>query len=402
MIRTGVLGLIVSLILSGGCRISTIERGQTPLMGWSSWNHFRIHIDETMIRQQADVMVASGMKDAGYQFINIDDGYFGGRDEDGTLFANPEKFPGGMKALADYIHSKGLRAGIYSDAGKDTCAHQWDKDPLGVGVGLYQHEEQDLVLMLEEWGYDFIKIDWCGGKQLKMDEQTRYTEIGELIRSIRPDVVYNVCRWQFPGPWVTKVADSWRISGDIAASFESIVKIIDLNADLWPYAGPDRFNDMDMLQVGRGMTVEEDKTHFSMWCMMTSPLLAGNDLRTMSEQTLEILTNKEIIALNQDPLAYQARRLHDDGDLELWAKPLKKVNSGQVAVALLNRSGKTATIGFTLDEVGIDPSAKYTTRNLWTHQDLTVSSPDALRFSVPSHGIVVLKIKGKAAAENPF
>ena len=205
-------------------------------------------------------------------------------------------------------------------------------------------------MMLTEWGYDFIKIDWCGGE------------------------------------WVVPIADSWRISGDIAANFGSIMRIIDLNADLWKYAGPGHVNDMDMLQVGRGMTFEEDKTHFSMWCIMNSPLLAGNDLRTMSKETLKILTNKEIIALNQDSLVYQARRLRNDGGLELWAKPLKKVGSGQIAVALLNRSSKVADMAFTLNEIGLDPSTKIKVRDLWAHKNLEVASSDKLSFSVPKHG----------------
>ena len=235
-----------------------------------------------------------------------------------------------------------------------------------------------------------------------MDEQSRYTEISELIRSIRSDVIFNVCRWQFPGSWVTNVADSWRISGDIAPKYESITKIIDLNADLWPYAGPGHVNDMDMLQVGRGMTYEEDKTHFSMWCMMTSPLLAGNDLRTMSKQSLEILTNCEVIALNQDSLVYQGRRLRDDGDYELWAKPLNAINSGRVAVALLNRSDKETTISFSLTEVGIDYSSNYKIRDLWAHKNLAMSGVDSLSFSVPGHGVVVLQIDGRMGEMNPF
>ncbi len=394
--------LAVSPVILSGCNAAESPRPQTPIMGWSSWNNFRININEKMICEQADAMSTNGMKEAGYQYINIDDGYFGGRDKDGVLFSHPEKFPGGMKAVADHIHSKGLKAGIYSDAGKDTCASKWDKDPLGFGVGLYQHEQQDLVMMLDEWGYDFIKIDWCGGEWLKMNEQKRYTELSQMVREIRPDVVFNVCRWKFPGEWVIPIADSWRVSGDIAAKFGSITHIIDLNADLWKHAGPGHVNDMDMLQVGRGMTYEEDKAHFSMWCMMNSPLLAGNDLRTMSKETLEILTNKEVIALNQDPLVYQARRLRDDGDLELWAKPLKKADSGQIAVALLNRSNKAADVAFTPAEIGLNPSAKLKIRDLWAHKNLEIASSDKLSFSVPKHGVVVLKVTGKAAEANLF
>ena len=281
-------------------------RPKTPLMGWASWNSFRVNIDEKLIMSQADALVSKGLKDAGYSYINIDDGFFGGRNEKGKLMPHHDRFPNGMKALADYIHSKGLKAGIYSDAGINTYASYWDKDTIGVGIGLWGHKEQDLMLMLINWKYDFIKIDWSGGQWLGLDEQIRYTQIGELVRSIRPDVVYNVCRWKFPGEWVCNIADSWRISGDIGNNYHSVMHIIDLNADLWKYSSPGHVNDMDMLQVGRGMSRDEDKTHFSMWCMMNSPLLIGSDLRNISEETIKLLTNKELIAINQDPLGYQA------------------------------------------------------------------------------------------------
>lgn len=295
---------------------------QTPIMGWSSWNNFHVDINEEIIKAQADFMISSGMADAGYSYINIDDGFFAGRDNDGNLMVHPERFPNGMKVLSDYIHAKGLKAGIYSDAGINTCASHWDKDTIGVGSGLMGHDRKDLKLLLNDWNYDFIKVDWCGGQWLGLDEETRYTQIANIIKEIKPNTVFNICRWQFPGEWALPIADSWRISGDISNNFRSILHIIDLNADLWKYASPGHVNDMDMLQVGRGMSYEEDKTHFTMWCMLNSPLLAGNDLRSMSDQTISILTNKEIIALNQDPLVYQARRLRDDGDLEVWAKPL--------------------------------------------------------------------------------
>lgn len=365
-------------------------------MGWSSWNHFHIDINEQMIREQADAMVSSGLKDAGYSYINIDDGYFGGRDSSGMLLSHPEKFARGMKSLADYIHSQGLKAGIYSDGGKNTCASMYDNDAWGKGVGLYGHDTSDLNLMLTDWGYDFIKIDWCGGRGMKLNDQQRYTEIGQIIRSIRPDVVYNICRWQFPGEWALAVADSWRISGDIRPTFSSIMRILDLNADLWKYSSARGFNDMDMLQVGRGMSYEEDKTHFTLWCMLNSPLLAGNDLRNMSQQTIDILTNTEIIALNQDPLAYQARKLVDKGKTEVWAKPLGSVDGGVVAIALLNRSGKTKTIALELKTVGIDPSAPFTLRDLWKKERIAT---DNLTFEIPSHGVVVLTIDGNTTGK---
>ncbi|MCJ8165701.1 glycoside hydrolase family 27 protein [Pontibacter sp. E15-1] len=379
-----------------------IARPQTPIMGWSSWNNFHVDINEDIIRAQADFMVSSGMQEAGYTYVNMDDGFFGGRDNTGNLIAHPERFPSGMKALSDYIHSKGLKAGIYSDAGINTCASYWDKDTVGVGMGLYGHDARDLRLMLQEWNYDFIKVDWCGGDWLGLDEQSRYTQIGHLIRQIRPDAVYNVCRWEFPGEWVVPLADSWRISGDIANNFASVMHIVDLNADLWRHATPGHVNDMDMLQVGRGMSYEEDKTHFSMWCMLSSPLLTGNDLRSMTPETIRILTNRELIAINQDRLVYQARRLVDEDEQEVWAKPLQSTMSGEVAVALLNRSDQEAVITFQPDSVGLVAAKGYRMRALWENKDYAVSTKKEASFDVPAHGIVVLRVTGTAKPFNVF
>lgn len=408
-------GLLLSLLFLFSCKVqetqqvalypaksSEVIKPQTPIMGWSSWNNFHVNINEEVIKAQADFMVSSGMAAAGYSYVNIDDGFFGGRDKNGDLLVHKERFPNGMKVISDYIHSKGLKAGIYSDAGINTCASHWDKDTIGVGSGLMGHDRKDLKLMLKDWNYDFIKVDWCGGDWLGLDVETRYTQIANIIKEIKPNTVYNICRWQFPGKWALQIADSWRISGDISNEFSSILHIIDLNADLWKYASPGHVNDMDMLQVGRGMSYEEDKTHFTMWSMMNSPLLAGNDLRSMSDQTISILTNKEIIALNQDPLVYQARRLVDNGDLEVWAKPLVSTMSGKVAVTLLNRSDKAATISFDLNTIGIDVSKGYTYRDLWAKKDFGRSEKRTLSFEVPKHGVVVLTVDGTSKPFNIF
>lgn len=407
--------LIASFIILSSCKAQEkqtiaskatpsekILKPQTPIMGWSSWNNFHVAINEEVIKAQADFMVSSGMAAAGYSYVNIDDGFFGGRDNQGNLLVHKERFPNGMKVVSDYIHSKGLKAGIYSDAGINTCASMWDKDTIGVGSGLMGHDRKDLKLMLKDWNYDFIKVDWCGGDWLGLDEQTRYTQIANVIKEIKPNTVFNICRWEFPGKWAVPIADSWRISGDISNEFSSILHIIDLNADLWKYASPGHVNDMDMLQVGRGMTYDEDKTHFTMWCMMNSPLLAGNDLRSMSDQTISILTNKEIIALNQDPLVYQARRLVDKGDLEIWAKPLISTMSGKVAVTLLNRSDKTQTITLDLNTIGIDASNGYKYRDLWAKKDFESTQKNTLSFEVPKHGVVVLTVDGTAKPFNVF
>jgi len=371
-------------------------------MGWASWNNYRVKISEDIIKNQADAMVNRGMSDVGYSYINIDDGYFGGRDSLGNILVNKERFPGGMKAIAEYIHSRGLKAGIYSDAGINTCASYWDKDTIGVGMGLWGHDEKDLNLFLKEWDYDFIKVDWCGGQWLGLDEETRYTEISDIIRRIKPETVYNICRWKFPGKWALQVADSWRISGDISNTFGSIMHIVDLNADLWTYSSPGHVNDMDILQVGRGMSYEEDKTHFTMWCILNSPLLAGNDLTTMSDETLSILTNEEVIALNQDPLVYQARRLEDNGNTEVWAKPLISAISGKVGVVLLNRSEEAKNITLNLETLGIKASEGFDIRDLWAKKTNTGLTADSISYNVPAHGVIALKVEGKSIPYNVF
>lgn len=366
---------------------STAQQPKPPIIGWSSWNHFHINISEQMIREQADAMISSGLYDAGYRFINIDDGYFGGRDSSGKLFSDHKKFPSGMKALAAYIHSKGLKAGIYTDAGKNTCGSIYDKDPNGYGVGMYGHIQQDCQLFFKEWNFDFLKVDWCGGERMKLDEQAEYSKIIDTVRSVNSNIVFNVCRWKFPGEWVIKKADSWRISGDIREKFSSILSIIDLNAGLYKYASPGHYNDMDMLQVGRGMSYEEDKTHFSMWCMMNSPLLAGNDLRSMSKQTIEILSNKELIAINQDINFVQAQRVLQENDIDVWAKRLGK--GKQKAIAIVNRGDREQQ--FTLDAAKLGISKKSKLRDLWLHKEIGKAGTEKI-VTLPKHGIVVLRV----------
>ncbi len=378
------ISTIIILILS--LQLNCQET-KPPIMGWSSWNNFRINIDEEMIREQTDAMIESGLSDAGYSYINIDDGYFGGRDTLGFLLADRTKFPSGMKDLADYIHSKGLKAGIYSDAGRNTCGSIYDDDEKGIGVGMYAYLEKDVHTFFDDWGYDFIKVDWCGGKIMNLDEETEYTKIIHTIKSIDPNIVFNVCRWEYPGEWVENLADSWRISSDIEAKFSSILRIIDINADHYRYSSPGHYNDMDMLQVGRGMSYEEDKTHFSMWCMMNSPLLAGNDLRNMTSETIEILTNKEVIALNQDPGYYQARRVHRYGDIEIWVKILGKDGVDGKAIAIMNR-GEKQSFKFKPEMALLDKESEI--RDLWLHENLG-SIGKSKTFIIPEHGIVLFK-----------
>jgi len=308
----------------------------------------------------------------------------------------------GMFALSEYSHSKGVKAGIYTDAGVNTCASYWDKDTIGAGMGLYGHDHQDLHRLLVEWNYDFIKVDWCGGDWLGLDEQMRYTQIADAIKEIKPEVKYNVCRWKFPGEWVTTIADSWRISGDIANKFKLVMHIVEINAELWKYCSQGHYNDMDMLQVGRGMSHEEDKTHFSMWCMMSSPLILANDLTTISDETLQIITNKDLIDINQNEFAYQARKLVDNGETEIYARPLNSTVSGKVAVALLNRSDSDETMELDLETIGFNPEVPFSYKDVWTKERVNNIKSKTLEFEVPTHGVVVLVIDGTMKAFNPF
>lgn len=365
---------------------SKAQSVKAPIMGWSSWNNFRVNIDEKLIREQADAMISSGLYKAGYRYINIDDGYFGGRNGDGNLLVNPQKFPSGMKSLVDYIHSKKLKAGIYTDAGENTCGSIYDKDLKGAGSGIYGHIDQDCTLFFKDWGFDFLKVDWCGGEKMGLDEKTEYTKIIHAVKKINPDIVFNICRWKFPGEWAINLADSWRISSDIRPEFSSILNIIDLNASLYKFESAGHYNDMDMLQVGRGMTYDEDKTHFSMWCMLNSPLLAGNDLRNMSKQTLEILTNKEVIALNQDPDFKQATRIYSENNIEVWLKPLG-INEKSKAIAIMNRGASQTDFHLTSQLIQVNKNCKL--RDLWLHASLGKIGNGKV-FTIPSHGIVVL------------
>lgn len=389
MLKASRIALLISFLIIFGISRLVAQAVRAPVMGWSSWNNFRVNIDENMIRQQADAMITTGLYDAGYRFINIDDGYFGGRDSTGKLFANAHKFPSGMKALVDYIHSKKLKAGIYTDAGKNTCGSIWDKDANGVGSGMYGHIEQDCNLFFKEWRFDFLKADWCGGEAMKLNEQTQYLKIISAIKAIDSNLVFNICRWKFPGEWAIKKADSWRISGDIRPQFSAILAIIDIDAGLYKYASPGHYNDMDMLQVGRGMSYDEDKTHFSMWCMLNSPLLAGNDLRTMSKQTIGILTNKEVIALNQDPAFKQARRIFQENGIDVWLKPLAINGGHSEAIAIMNRGDHETTFNLSAKKAGISPKNKL--RDLWLHKDIGRIGKSR-KFTIARHGIIVLLV----------
>lgn len=388
-----------------------MEKRKTPLMGWASWNCFKTNINEDKLKAQADALVETGLAECGYTYLNIDDGFFGGRAEDGTLLFHKERFPNGIKPVADYTHSLGLKAGIYSDGGDSTCAFYHDGEgESGRNVGLYLHEEQDLKMYLEYCNFDYIKVDWCGGIFVGLDDKEQYTKIKKIIDDISErkgePIVYNVCRWQFPGKWVTEIADSWRTSADIQPNFESVLKQIDAVKPLARYCSPGHVNDLDMLQLGNGLSFQEEKTHFAMWCMMSTPLVIGCDLTKISNDTLEILKNKELIEINQDKACLQAVQVKDllkdsvkKG--EVWIKNLEKANSSVKAVALLNRSAETIDAEVDFESLGFKGDI-LKIRDLSNHKNL--KPVEKISVKLEPHEAVVFKIECEESFEalNPF
>ena len=327
----------------------------TPLMGWSSWNTFALDISEEIIVGVARTMATNGLKAAGYVYVNIDDGFFDGHGADGRLRMHPVRFPNGMKGTVDGIHALGMKAGTYSDAGANTCGSEGG-DRSGIGAGLYGHDAADCRLHFNELGFDFIKVDYCGGRKLKLDERTRYTEIADAIKATgRKDVRFNICRWAFPGTWAAEIAGSWRTTRDIRASWTSVRNIIAENLYLSAYASPGHFNDLDMLEVGQikgavksafgksgdtGMTRDEETTHFGMWCILSSPLVLGNDVRVIPPGTLKLVTNPYLVRMNQDPLGLQAYVAARDGEAYVLVKDAETRFGTARYVALYN-AGET-------------------------------------------------------------
>ena len=373
----------------------------TPIMGWASWNCFRTNISEEKMKAQADALVSTGLSQYGYEYFNMDDGFFGGRSEDGKLQFHKTRFPNGIKVIADYAHSLGLKVGIYSEGGKNTCAYYWDNEGAdGENVGLYGYEEQDLKLFLEEYGFDFIKVDWCGGQKLDLDEEEQYTKIANIINDIRKrtqrDIVYNICRWQFPGEWATKIADSWRTGADITPEFDSIVYQLDNIRSLARFTSPGHVNDLDMMQLGNGLSNDEEKSHFAMWCMMSTPLMIGCDLTTIKNSTIEILKNSELIAINQDLAclqAYVAKEVKDnDGNVmgEVWIKNLGSDNSPEKAIAFFNRCEADVDFKIDLSDVGLCGDI-ISIRDVWEHKDITIK--EILNVNVKKHCTKVYRVK---------
>lgn len=365
----------------------------TPPMGWNSWNKFGCDVSEALIKQMADAMVKSGMKDAGYQYIVIDDCWQASRDARGNIVADPH-FPSGIMALADYVHSRGLKFGIYSDAGSKTCQGR----PGGLG-----HEYQD-ALQYAAWGVDYLKYDWCDATT--QDAKASYANMrGALDAAGRP-IVLSICEWGTAKPWLwgKEVGGNlWRTTGDIQDRFSGkqewkpgdccsfgMADVVDAEADLYSYAGPGHWNDPDMLQVGNGgMTDTEYRSHFSLWAMLAAPLMAGNDLRNMRPEIREILANKEVIAVNQDPLGNQGQRVRKNGDLEVWSKQL---NDGSRAVILFNRSSSEQNMIVTWEEIGYPVHLSAAVRDLWQHKDLGKVA-GKLGAAVPSHGVAMFTVR---------
>ncbi|HEY3742755.1 MAG TPA: glycoside hydrolase family 27 protein [Bryobacteraceae bacterium] len=356
---------------------------KTPPMGWNSWNKFQGRVDDPTIRAIADAMVSNGMKAAGYLYVNIDDTWEAGRDGAGNIQTN-RKFPD-MKALADYVHSKGLKLGIYSSPGPNTCAGY---------EGSYGHESQD-AKTYAAWGIDYLKYDWCGAWNIyeQRDMQAVYQKMGDaLLASGRP-IVYSLCQYGLDEVWKWGPevgGNSWRTTGDISDRWASLSKIGFNQSQLAPYAGPGHWNDPDMLEIGNGgMTDVEYRTHMSLWAMLAAPLLAGNDLRDMKPAILEMLTNREVIAIDQDKLGKQATRLSAPDDKEVWQRPLA---DGTWAIALFNRGAAQAAVSFAWSEVARHKKPK-SVRDLWTHSDLKLDAGTEFQASVPSHGSVLLKVR---------
>lgn len=380
-----------------------------PTLGWSSWNSFALEISEDIIEGQADAMISTGLSKAGYKFINIDDGYWDGRAADGTLRINKTKFPNGMRAVADYIHKKGLKAGIYSDAGDNTCG-SGNKHAWGLGVGFVGHEQADCKTYFDDWDYDFIKVDYCGGNHAKLDERTQYTKISNAIKSVnKKGVIFNVCRWSYPGTWISDIADSWRTTGDIRSTWNSLRGIIRENLYIQAYTGGGHYNDMDMLELGQiktnhqgdgVLTHDEEITHMAYWCIASSPLLIGCNLKEIPAASLELLKNRDLLAMNQDKLGLGAPVVQRQGEVYVVAKDMQKLQGPRRAVVVMNMTDEPQTINVSLEAIGFKDGAKF--YDCITHQDAASGVKGAYGVSIPAHGSRAFFVTGKRAEKKLY
>ena len=354
----------------------------TPPMGFNTWNKFGCNVSEELMKGVADAMVSSGMREAGYQYVVIDDCWQVARDSaTGRIVADPQRFPNGMRTLADYLHARGLKFGLYTDAGRRTCEGR---------PGSYRSYEID-ARTYADWGVDYTKVDWCNSDSLVA--RTQYTQLRDALRAAGRAIVFSVCEWgsNRPWEWAPGVGHLWRTTGDIADHWNSFLRILDASATHARAAGPGGWNDPDMLEVGNGgMSAGEYRAHFSLWAIMAAPLIAGNDIRGMSDTTRDILTNREVIAVDQDSLGTQGWLVAQPSpDLQVWMKPLR---DGSRAVALLNRTEAPEQIAVLWSAIGLRDGPA-TVRDLWAHAD---RGRFAGRYAanVPAHGVVMLRISG--------
>jgi alpha-galactosidase len=369
--------LVVGITSPQAAEAQSTSIAATPPMGWNSWNKFGCNVSDKLIREMADAIVSSGMKDAGYQFVNIDDCWQVSRAADGSIVVDPDRFANGMKPLADYVHSKGLKFGVYTDAGRMTCA----KRP-----GSYEHEAQD-IKTYAGWGVDYVKIDWCYADGLEPEVQ--YLKFRDAIAQSGRPIIFSICNWGVKAPWTwgPHTGNLWRTTGDISDKYDSMSLIGFAQDGLGKFAGPGHWNDPDMLEVGNGgMKHDEYLTHMTLWAILAAPLLAGNDIRSMSEETKAILMNPEVIAVDQDTKGVQGHRVWDEGPLEIWVRPLA---DGSQAAALFNRGESAFKITLDFKAIGAPASAKL--RDLWARKDLR-SVQDSYTVEAPKHGVVFLKV----------
>jgi alpha-galactosidase len=356
-----------------------------PAMGFNTWNKFACEINETLVREVADALVSSGLAAAGYQFLNLDDCVFVGRDAQGNLIPDPVKFKSGIRALSDYVHSKGLRFGIYTDAGMKTCQGR---------PGIFGHEEQDARYYVLDANVDYIKIDWC--YTTGMTPQDRYANISKAFAATGEPILLSMCEWGVDAPWEWAAElgwNSWRTTGDINASWKRVSEILTSMEGLSKYAKPGHFNDPDMLEVGNGaLTHDEQIAHFSLWALMNSPLLLGNDVRSISAETLAIFTNKDVIAVNQDPLGAAGDIRQKGGllgDEQVWSKPM---SDGSVVVALLNKGSLAVDITAKWDAIGLKPETAVRVYDLWLHKDVAAHVTNSYGTLVRPHGVVMVRL----------
>jgi alpha-galactosidase len=372
--------LLLTFGVSAAYRTSPPTRvALTPPMGWNSWNHFGCDVSEALIRETADAIVSSGMLDAGYKYVVIDDCWQVSRDRSGTIVADPQRFPHGIKALADYVHSKGLKFGIYSDAGTKTCQGR---------PGTLGFEERD-AQTYAGWGVDYVKEDWCNADRL--DARTQYTKFRRALDRTGRPIVLSICEWGVnqPWDWAPSVGNLWRTTDDISDNWASMLSNLDQSAQHSAVARPGAWNDPDMLEIGNGgMTADEYRAHMSLWAMQAAPLIAGNDLRTMSAETKSILTNAEVIAVDQDSLGAQGTLVSSGPpERQVWSKPLR---DGSRAVVLLNRATSSDSISLSFRRAGIHTDSA-SVRDLWRHADLG-RFRGSFTAVVPGHAALMLRV----------